>query len=189
MQHVLKKLAGSRQDRCKPVRSDRTAQKPEHSSEPGQAKKVLFVCTANICRSPMAQTIFDVLAEEAGLPFRAQSAGTAALEGRPMAPNAVTALEEVGINPEPHSARQVTAIMLKEVELVLAMTPRHTATVSRLGPSPPRGIHTLPVYVASDQGEGVPDPYGHTMTTYRSTVRQLYEYVERLTDRFARGRC
>jgi protein-tyrosine phosphatase len=147
--------------------------------------KILFVCTANICRSPMAQAIFDALAEDGGLPFWAESAGTAALEGKPMAPNAIAALEEVGIYPEPHSARQVTAGMVEEAELVLAMTPQHLATTSRLGGSSARGIHALPEYAAGVWGEGVPDPYGHTMAAYRSTLRQLYEYVERVADRLA----
>jgi protein-tyrosine phosphatase len=66
-------------------------------------KTVLFVCTANICRSPMAGAVFDALAEDGALPFRASSAGTAALEGRAMAPNALAALEEAGIYPGPHA--------------------------------------------------------------------------------------
>jgi protein-tyrosine-phosphatase len=44
-------------------------------------KKVLFVCTVNSYRSPMAQAIFDILAEDEGLRFRAESVGTEALEG------------------------------------------------------------------------------------------------------------
>lgn len=43
-------------------------------------KKVLFVCTANVCRSPMAAAIFNALAEDRDLPFRAESTGVAALE-------------------------------------------------------------------------------------------------------------
>jgi protein-tyrosine-phosphatase len=146
-------------------------------------KKVLFVCTANICRSPMAQAIFDALAEDEGLPFRAESAGTAALEGRPMADNAVAALEEVGIYPRPHNARRVNEAMVEEAELVLAMTPQHAATLRRLGSNPAGGIHTLPEYTMGVRGEGIPDPYGLTMAAYRSTSRQLYEHVERVVRR------
>ncbi len=62
--------------------------------------EILFVCTANVCRSPMAQAILDVLAEEKGLLLQAESAGTAPLEGATIAPNAVAALEEVRIYPE-----------------------------------------------------------------------------------------
>src|SRR5215217_9790201 len=99
-------------------------------------KNILFVCTANICRSPMAQAIFDVLAEDNDLLFRAESAGTAALEGRPITPNAVAALEEVGIYPGSHSSRRVNEAMVKEAELVLALTPQHAATLRRLGSNP-----------------------------------------------------
>jgi protein-tyrosine-phosphatase len=53
----------------------------------------------------MAQAISDTLAEDEGLPFRAESAATEALEGTVMAENAVAALEEAGIYPVLHSAR------------------------------------------------------------------------------------
>jgi protein-tyrosine phosphatase len=146
-------------------------------------KNILFVCTANICRSPMAQAIFDVLAEDNDLPFRAESAGIAALDGTPIAPNAVAVLEEVGIYPALHSARRVREAMVEEAELVLAMTPQHAATLRRLGNNPARGIHVLPEYAMSVQGEGIPDPYGLTMAAYRSTLRQLYEQVGRVVTR------
>ncbi len=76
-------------------------------------KKVLFVCTANICRSPMAEAVFDALAEDGDLPFRAESAGTAALKGKTIAPGALAALEEAGIYPGPHRARQVDEAMVE----------------------------------------------------------------------------
>lgn len=146
-------------------------------------KKVLFVCTANICRSPMAQAIFDALAEDGGLAFRAESAGTAALEGRAIAPNVVAALEEAGIYPGFHRARQMGEAMVEEAELVLAMTPQHATMLRRLAGNPARGIHALPEYAMGVQGEGIPDPYGLTMAAYRSTLRQIYEHVERVVGR------
>jgi protein-tyrosine phosphatase len=140
------------------------------------------VCTANVCRSPMAAAIFNALSEDRNLPFRAESAGTASLEGEPMAPNAVAALEEVGIYPEAHRARQLSAETLEEAELVLAMSPRHVATLRRLRENSFAQIHILPEY-ASGVMEGIPDPYRHTMAAYRSTLRQLYVHVERVVDR------
>jgi protein-tyrosine phosphatase len=155
-------------------------------------KTVLFVCTANICRSPMAGAVFDALAEDGALPFRAESAGTAALEGRAMAPNALAALEEAGIYPGPHRARQVGEAMVGGSELVLAMTPEHAATVRRVaGAEPPGGVHTLTGYASGLADgvvdEGIADPYGLTMAAYRGTLRQLHEHVERVVGRLAAG--
>jgi protein-tyrosine phosphatase len=141
-------------------------------------KKVLFVCTANICRSPMAQAIFDALAEDNGLPFRSESAGTAALEGRPIAPNAMAALEEVGIYPGSHRARRVSGAMVGAAEVVLAMTPQHASTLRRLGTNTAGGIHVLSEYAMGVGDEGIPDPYGLTLAAYRSALRQLYEHIE-----------
>ncbi len=146
-------------------------------------KKILFVCTANICRSPMAQALFDALAEDGDLSFRAESAGTAALEGRTMAPNAVAALEEAGIYPGPHHARRASAAMIGEAELVLAMTPEHATTLRRLQPESAAEIYTLPEYAMGITDQGIPDPYGLTMAAYRSTLRQLYGHVVRVVRR------
>jgi protein-tyrosine-phosphatase len=131
----------------------------------------------------MARAVFDALAEDGNLPFRASSAGTAALEGRPMAPNAVDVLAEVGIYPEAHRACQVRETMVEEAELVLAMTPQHAVALRRLGGKPARGIYTLPEYATGARGKGIADPYGLTVTAYRNTLRQLYEHVERVVCR------
>ena len=132
----------------------------------------------------MAAAIFNALARDIDLPFRAESAGTAALEGRPMAPNAGAALVEVGIYPEDHSARQVNEPLLGGSDLVLAMTPQHVTKIHSLYGNLASDAYTLPEYATGiSNEEGIPDPYGHTMAAYRSSVRQLYEYIERVTER------
>ncbi len=146
-------------------------------------KTVIFVCTANICRSPMAQAIFNALAEDGDLPFQAESAGTSALKGKTIAPNAVAALEEAGIYPGPHRARQVGEAMIEGAELVLAMTPQHAATLRQIGGNPAGGIHALPEYAMGFTDQGIADPHGLTMSAYRSTLRQIYEHVERVVGR------
>jgi protein arginine phosphatase len=150
----------------------------EANPERRQVKRILFVCTANVCRSPMAAAIFDALTEDRDLPFQAGSAGIAALEGKPMTPNAITALEEVGIYPEAHRARQVDEKALAESELVLAMSPWHIAEIRRLFGHLTLNVHTLPEYATGiPDEEGIPDPYGQTMAAYRSSMRQLYDYI------------
>ena len=95
-------------------------------------KKVLFVCRANVCRSPMAEALFNALVEEKpGLRWRAESAGVAALTGEDITPKARAALEEVGIYAEGHRVRQVTEAMLEGSGLVLVMSPRQVAALHR----------------------------------------------------------
>ncbi len=136
----------------------------------------------------MAAAIFDALAQDRGLPFRAESAGVAAPEGNPMAPNALVALEEVGIYPPDHRARQVSEVMLEEANLVLAMSPRHVATLNRNFKNlSDKKLYTLPEYASGvPSEEGIPDPYGHTITAYRASGRQLLECVERVIERLER---
>jgi protein-tyrosine phosphatase len=146
-------------------------------------KTVLFVCTANVCRSPMAEAIFNALAEDKQLPFRAQSAGVAALENEPMAPNARAALEEVGIPAGHHRARQVSESMLREADLVLALSPRHMANLQERYGSLSHKVHTLPHYASGAPGEdGISDPYGQAMTAYRASVHQLVGYIDSLVE-------
>ena len=130
--------------------------------------RVLFVCRANVCRSPMAEAILDARAQDGRLPLRAASAGVAALTGEEMAPNSRAALEEVGIYSGGHRARQVAVLL------------------QRFGALPDR-VYALPEYaLGAPPEEGIPDPYGHTMTAFRASVRQLLECVDGLIGRIER---
>jgi protein-tyrosine phosphatase len=143
--------------------------------------KLLFVCTANICRSPMAESIFNTLVSDAAIPYEARSAGVAALVGEPIATNARTVLEEAGIQAGEHRARQVDRAMLEEAILVLAMTPQHVAALNRLAGGLSEKIWTLPGYAkGASAAEGIADPYMMPVSAYRASMREIFECVDRV---------
>jgi len=159
------------------------------ASERDRPAKVLFVCTANVCRSPLAEAIFNVLAAEANVPWRSCSAGVAALAGEPIAPRAEAVLEELGISARGHRARQVDKAMLDEADLVLTMTPQHAAEVNRISTGSSPKVHTLLGYAhgASDH-ESIPDPYGQSVAVHRMAAHQLLYHLQRTVERLGDGR-
>jgi protein-tyrosine phosphatase len=100
---------------------------------------ILFVCTGNVCRSPIAER----LAIAYGSRFRVQefkvsSAGTRALVGHPVEPTAARVLEQLGGDPSAFAARQLTPAIAADADLVLSMTRAHRDDVLKLAP------HQLP---------------------------------------------
>lgn len=96
---------------------------------------ILFICTGNICRSPVAERLAtDYAVRFAGSGFRATSAGTRALAGQPIHPDAARALKALGGNAFDHRARQVTGPLLSTADLILTMTVAHRAAVLELAP-------------------------------------------------------
>ena len=148
-------------------------------------KKVLFVCTANVCRSPMAAAIFNALAEDNGLTAHAESAGVAALVDQPISSNAEAVLQEIGVPSKDHpGARQVSEEMLEEADLVLTMGPRHTATLRRKFEEFAPKVRALPEYAGNDSGhEEIPDPYGGPLIAYRASVQQLLGLIAPIVNR------
>lgn len=146
-------------------------------------KKVLFICTANICRSPAAAAIFNALAGDRGMDARSESAGVAAREGRRIASETASALEEIGIYAGEHRAAQVSRSMVEDADLVLTMNGRHVERARALLGDLPEYVRVLPEHATGMPGSSIPDPYGYTMPAHRATVRQLLEYVEIMLDR------
>ncbi|CAA9293112.1 MAG: hypothetical protein AVDCRST_MAG93-4051, partial [uncultured Chloroflexia bacterium] len=99
-------------------------------------------------------------------------------------PNALAVLEEVGVYAGEHRARQADEPMLEETDLVLAMTPKHVAALQRFSAGSPEKVRTLLGYAHNTPDlEGISDPYGQSLVTYRASIRRIYESVEMLVAR------
>src|SRR5580700_2643039 len=96
-------------------------------------KTILFVCTGNICRSPMAEGIFRHIMK-GRRDFQVLSAGIGAVEGQPPSPYAVQAVRELGIDISKQRSRMLTAGLVQEADYIFGMTHSHVDTVFLLYP-------------------------------------------------------
>ena len=105
--------------------------------------KILILCIGNICRSPMGEAILKYHAQANNLALAVSSAGLGALSGHPADPLVQEILSEQGIDCSQHRARQVTAAMLMQAELVLVMEKKHRTEIMRLYPAATGKVHLL----------------------------------------------
>src|SRR5438128_1684599 len=96
-------------------------------------KTILFVCTGNVCRSPMAEGIFRQAVKGRGN-YRVLSAGLGALEGQPPSAYAVQAVKELGIDISGQRSRMLTPEMVQQADYIFGMTHSHIDTVMLLYP-------------------------------------------------------
>ena len=106
--------------------------------------RVLFVCTGNICRSPTAERLAAAYAAVHGIPdLTASSAGTRAVIGHPIHPNAAIILEELGSDPSNFAARQLKPKIAAAADLIIAMTNTHRDIVLETAPRQLQRTFTL----------------------------------------------
>ncbi len=139
-------------------------------------RTILFVCTGNTCRSPMAQAIAQHQLDQQepeGITTRVISAGVAAGEGMPATDEAVQVLKGMGIEFKNHQSRLLTLPMIDQAEVIYTMTPSHAQAIMTMAPNSVHKVFVL------DEHEAVPDPIGQGIDIYQHTADRLDELIAR----------
>lgn len=151
-------------------------------------KSVLFVCTGNICRSPMAEAILkNMVPEEADI--HVFSAGSHAREGNLATENSILVSRDAGIDLSSHRARKLTTDMVREADMILAMEPLHIEHVLSLDIWMKDKTFNLIRFAQDHQGGGdlIPDPYGGSLREYQICFRKIDKCVNNVYE-MIRGR-
>lgn len=138
-------------------------------------KNILFVCTGNTCRSPMAEALLRHVGEDK---FNVKSAGVFAMDGQVASSHAVRVLLEKGIESN-HRSTHLDVDNIEWSEVVLAMTGGHKQQILSQYPQYEEKIFTLYEYVDGSDRD-IADPYGGSLENYQTTLNELENIIMKL---------
>ncbi len=147
--------------------------------------KILFVCTGNTCRSPMAEGILKTLANEKNLDVQVHSAGTFAFGGEKASFNAIKALETLSIDISDHESKLIHWGLINDMDLILALSASHKEAILKEYPEVKDKTFLLNEY-AFGVLKDIMDPYGGNLTEYEKVRDEIYKAVEAIVERISK---
>ncbi|OZM56780.1 hypothetical protein CIB95_11220 [Lottiidibacillus patelloidae] len=158
-------------------------------------KHVLFVCTGNTCRSPMAEALANNRYNDK---FIAKSAGVFASNGMPASVNSIDAMKEKGIDLD-HQSSPLTNELVDWADIVLTMTENHKSAILATYPSAAEKLYTLKEYANRETDNekldklndvqnnlwknDISDPFGGSLALYKETLLEIEEALEKIHKR------
>ncbi|MFH1467931.1 MAG: low molecular weight phosphotyrosine protein phosphatase [Pseudomonadota bacterium] len=142
--------------------------------------RLLFVCTGNICRSPMAEYLARAYATERGRAVEVRSASAMGLDGHPAHPNVTKVMAEIGIDTSAHRSQPLTPELLRWADWTLVMELAHARACRELEPACEERVLLLGSFCGQLE---IADPLGGWKGRFRRTRDELEDCVQRFMDR------
>lgn len=137
-------------------------------------KNVLFVCTGNTCRSPLAEALFRDLTKDRS-DFSVTSAGTGAFSGQPASRHSVTLAREHGLDISQHRSRAVTIELVEQATHIFTLGRGHLASLLSEFPEADEKTYLVSEFTPDDRlrGRDIADPFGGDLDEYREMMQHL----------------
>ena len=144
-------------------------------------KTILFVCTGNICRSPMAEGLFRHAVKGRG-DYKILSAGVGAIDGQPPSSHAIRALKELDIDISGQRSHMLTGRMVEEADYILGMTHSHLDSITLLYPHAAEKTFLLREFddTLDTFEKDISDPIGGTLDVYLNCRDQIEQGIASL---------
>ena len=148
-------------------------------------KKIMFICTGNICRSAMADAYMKKRVAEENLSMEVYSSGIYAEDGGQASYLAIETMEEYEVDLKSHKSTNTRNSNIVEMDIILCATKGHKELLIQMYPNLKEKIYTIKEYAYGENNQDVDisDPWGYDITVYRSCTSQIVQALEKIIEK------
>lgn len=148
-------------------------------------KKIMFICTGNICRSAMADAYMKKRVLEEKLPIEICSSGVYAENHAQASYLAIEAMKEYDVDLTGHKATNTQNSNISQMDIILCATTGHKQLLLQMMPNLRERIYTIKEYAYGKECDNldISDPWGYDATVYRSCANQIVQAIEKIIEK------